>query len=154
MKLREAKINEGPLLSDLAFRSKAYWGYSAEFMEACREELTYTDIDIENWSVIVVENQRVEGFYALVPLSDTEVELEALFVEPDAIGQGYGRALISHAKTTAKAMGAKTMIIQGDPNATPFYQAIGGKLTGERESASIPGRFLPTFELDLDENRL
>jgi len=30
------------LLSNLAFRSKAHWGYSDEFMAACRDELTYS----------------------------------------------------------------------------------------------------------------
>ena len=44
------------------------------------------------------------------------------------------------------------MIIQGDPNAKNFYLKVGGKLTGERESASIPDRYLPVFTIDLTEN--
>jgi hypothetical protein len=46
-------------------------------------------------------------------------------------------------------MGATKLIIQGDPNAERFYIAAGGVRTGTRESASIPGRFLPTFAIDL-----
>ena len=39
---RSAKPEEADALSALAFRSKAYWGYGAEFLEACRSELTLT----------------------------------------------------------------------------------------------------------------
>ena len=43
------------------------------------------------------------------------------------------------------------MIIQGDPNAKNFYLKVGAKLIGERESASIPGRYLPVFIINLTE---
>jgi hypothetical protein len=35
---RRARPNEAAVLSELALRSKAYWGYSDEFMEQCRAE--------------------------------------------------------------------------------------------------------------------
>lgn len=41
------------------------------------------------------------------------------------------------------------MIIQDDPNAEAFYLAAGGVRTGDRESDSIPGRFLPLFVIDV-----
>jgi GNAT superfamily N-acetyltransferase len=149
MQLRDARPDEAGLLSDLAFRSKAYWGYSPAFMDACREELTWTATDLDQLCFVVVEDEQVAGFYALERLSADEVELEALFVEPARIGRGYGRILIEDAKQRASAMGASRMIIQGDPNAGRFYRAVGGKLTGTRESASIPGRMLPIFSIDL-----
>ncbi|CAH8245865.1 hypothetical protein WJ0W_003100 [Paenibacillus melissococcoides] len=40
MLIRKAKPDEAGYLSGLAFRSKAYWGYSHDFMEACRDSLT------------------------------------------------------------------------------------------------------------------
>ena len=40
--IRRAENIECDHLTDLAFRSKAYWGYSSEFMQACREELAVT----------------------------------------------------------------------------------------------------------------
>jgi len=33
-----------------------------------------------------------------------------------------------------------------------FYVAVGAKQIGTRESDSVPGRFLPLFELDLKES--
>jgi len=38
--IRPARREECGLLTELALRSKAVWGYDAAFMEACREELT------------------------------------------------------------------------------------------------------------------
>ena len=43
---RSATAADAAELTDIAFRSKAYWGYSEEFMEACREELTLTRHDL------------------------------------------------------------------------------------------------------------
>lgn len=148
--IRRAQAPEARRLSEVAFHSKAYWGYSPEFMAACRRELTYTPADLRANPFFVAEvDGRIVGFYGLASLSPTEIELEALFIEPAYIGQGYGRALIDHAKVTAQNLGAAALIIQGDPNAAPFYRAAGGRLTGQRESASIPGRYLPTFVIPL-----
>ena len=133
-------------------RSKAHWGYSDEFMSACREELTYSDaqIDSDNYEFYVCEAEgRIAGFYALELPGSTDAELEALFVEPESIGQGFGRMLMEHAKARAAALGIKQLIIQGDPNAESFYEAAGGVGDGQRESSSIPGRFLPVFRIDL-----
>jgi N-acetylglutamate synthase-like GNAT family acetyltransferase len=148
--IRPARVDEARLLSDLALRSKAYWGYSPEFIEQCREELSYSEEQLraEHMRFFVIESvQRVAGFYALKRLSATEVELEAMFVEPAFIGLGFGRLLMEHAKSVAVAMGAKQIVIQSDPYAEHFYVAAGAVVTGKKESASIPDRYLPTLAL-------
>lgn len=154
--IRDAKPHEAASLTSLAIRSKAYWNYSAKFMEACREELSVSPDKIENnkfHHVVAESNSVIVGFYALERLSETEFELEALFVEPKRIRTGVGKALISHAKNHALALGGRVLLIQGDPNAEKFYRAAGGKPTGKRESASVRGRFLPTFEISLSGER-
>lgn len=121
-------------------------------MEAVRAELTCSEqqLQSEHARFFVLELAgRAVGFYALTNQSGTEIELDSLFVEPEHIGKGFGRMLIEHAKSTAATMGATGLIIQGDPNAEHFYLAAGGVVTGTRESGSIPGRFLPTFTIDL-----
>jgi GNAT superfamily N-acetyltransferase len=121
-------------------------------MAACRTELTYTAADIDRDCLVVIEddaNGGIVGFYALERLPAGDVELGALFVEPSAIGRGYGRTLLDDAKARASRMGAAYLVIQGDPHAAAFYGAAGARITGTRESASIPGRFLPTFVVDL-----
>ena len=66
-----------------------------------------------------------------------------------AIGTGVGRALVQHAIAQAGSLGAARVIIQGDPNASDFYIAAGGRQIGSREAGSIEGRFLPLFEIAL-----
>jgi len=45
MKIRTASLGDAPLISSLATRSKAYWGYPDEFMQACQDELKVSDED-------------------------------------------------------------------------------------------------------------
>lgn len=152
--IRPAVGAEAKLLTSLALRSKAVWGYTPEFMRACREELTVTPekmADDRFHYFVCATEQELKGFYALARLDEQTYELEALFVEPDQFGSGIGRALMSHAQGVATSLGARKLIIQGDPNAEHFYQAMGAVKTGDKESASIPGRFLPLFELVLQE---
>ena len=154
--LRPAEPDEAGALSELAIASKAHWGYSQAFLDACREELTYLPDDILAPQLAFWVARRegvIVGFYALGELSGQAVELEALFVAPALIGSGIGKRLVEHAKSQAAAGGAHTLVIQGDPNAAGFYRAAGGVLTGNRESGSIPGRFLPTFSVPLTAGR-
>ncbi len=149
--IRRACTADAPELSVLAMRSKACWGYSREFMEACRAALTYDESYLEQHEVYVLESsQRIIGFYSLEPLPDATLELGALFVEPGDIGKGYGRLLVEHALEKAKDAGASRIEIQGDPNARGFYLAMGATLAGECESRSIPGRMLPLFHVPVD----
>ncbi len=152
--IRPAREREALVLGELAFRSKAYWGYSPEFMEACREELEVAQGDIaEPDSVFRLAECEgaIAGYYALVRLAAHDYELDALFVEPEWIGRGIGRALIEHAKVSARDLGAGSLLIQGDPNAASFYRAAGAVQVGERESDSIPGRMLPEFRIPLGD---
>ncbi len=140
-------------MSALALRSKAYWGYDVDFIEACRRELSFDSDYLSSNPVFVgVLDGKPVGFYALERLSNTEAELGALFVEPDQIGRGIGRALISHAKQTAREIGFVSIVIQGDPNAADFYRAAGGVPCGELPSRSIPNRLLPLFRIKLEES--
>lgn len=153
IQIRLVKTAERQQLNELALRSKAYWGYSQDFMDACRSELTITEaniVDPKLTYVLAELNGQIVGYYALEHTSKTEYELEALFVEPKYIGQGVGRKLINHAKERARNAGAKSITIQGDPNAKKFYLAAGAILIGERESESVAGRYLPEFSIDLD----
>ncbi|MFJ2031853.1 GNAT family N-acetyltransferase [Streptosporangium sp. NPDC087985] len=74
-----------------------------------------------------------------------------LFVEPDAIGQGVGRRLFEHATATAANLGFARLTIDADPNAEPFYLAMGATQIGATPSGSIPGRMLPLLAITITE---
>lgn len=152
VKIRKAGAADATELSSLAFRSKAHWGYSLEFMAACKVELTYTAAMIDapqNFFYLLEKDGKTAGFYALEVRGNGRAELEALFVMPQLIGRGLGAALMDHCEALARQLAVTTIVIQGDPNAEGFYLSRGARASGYRESASIPGRQLPVFTIKL-----
>ncbi|UQA56492.1 GNAT family N-acetyltransferase [Polyangium aurulentum] len=148
--LRAARPEEGELLTELALRSKAHWGYDAEFIRACRPSLTITPQKIAtNPYYVVEESGGVVGFYGLKPSSDGEVELDYLFIDPPGMGKGHGRMLFEHAVATARGQGYARMSIESEPYAEEFYARMGAVCVGRRESTAKPGRFLPLLSLRL-----
>jgi GNAT superfamily N-acetyltransferase len=141
--LRAGRRDEARLLSALALRSKGYWGYDQAFLDACRAELTLAPEEVEIKRVTVAERDgQVVGFYALAGDSP-----EDLFVEPDHIGTGVGRALWEHAIGAARTLGFERLTLQADPGAEPFYLAMGARRIGSVPSGSIPCRFIPLLEV-------
>lgn len=149
--IRLAKPEEAPTLSSLALKSKAYWGYDDDFIASCKEELCYSQNQLLSpsfcFKVAELNNQIVSGFFALNYVGSKHPELEALFVDPAFIGQGWGKSLLMSAIEVAKINQAKSIKIQSDPFAEHFYLANGAIKVGETESHSIPGRFLPQLEI-------
>jgi len=81
--------------------------------------------------VFVIEaGGSIRGFAALLPRTDGNAELDALFVEPDAWQRGYGRRLIDHCAATARRQGAEAIYVVGNPHAEGFYLACGFELIG------------------------
>jgi GNAT superfamily N-acetyltransferase len=149
MLIRAARADEAELLSELAIRSKAYWGYDKAFMAACRDELVISASEVERLRTTVAEHDgRVLGF-ATLEGSPPEGALGMLFVEPDAIGQGIGRHLFEQATAVAAGLGFARLTIDADPNAEPFYLAMGATRIGATPSGSIPGRSLPLLAITL-----
>jgi len=147
--VRSPRIDELSGLSDLCFRSKAVWGYDEEFMKACRTELSLSPQDLELTDVAVAEEDRRTIGVVQVRISADNAELLKLFVEPDVLRKGTGKALFAWATDISRKLGAHRMIIEADPNAAPFYREMGARDGGTAPSRSIPGRMLPRLTLDL-----
>ena len=144
-----ADIADCPLLSALAMRSKAHWGYSEEFMAACEAELRITPERIMSSNHLIYyahsEVDGVLGFYDLLLNHNKPSELEALFVEPKFIGMGVGKALFEHltAQLLKLSPANATLLIHSDPQAKVFYQSQNCQYIGEVPSGSISKRTLP-----------
>ena len=152
MQLRPVKQDEAHLLSQLSIRSKAHWGYDNAFMDASVEELSHSNEDLRdrNRHYVVAEvDNEVVGFYTLEDIDKAKITLLALFIDPDSMGLGIGKALFEDAKGKAADFGAQTMEIQSDPNAETFYQKMGAVTVGELASGSIEGRFLPLMQVKI-----
>jgi GNAT superfamily N-acetyltransferase len=147
--LRPARPEEGPALTELCLRSKAVWGYDDAFMQACRKELTLTPAAIMASQVQVAElDGRLAGI-AEVKSGGDKAQLQKLFVEPAMLRTGTGRKLLDWAKATARAAGARALVIEADPDAAEFYRRMGAVDDGLVPSGSIQGRFIPKLNLPL-----
>ena len=147
--LRAARPEEAASLTALAFASKRLWGYDEDFMARTGSELVLTEEMIARHPTTVCERDgRVAGFSMLV-VSDEEAEVELLFVAPDAVRSGVGRALWRRLVEDAVVRGARTMAVTADPNAEGFYRRMGAVRTGTVASTSIPGRHLPRLTFPL-----
>ncbi|MDA8354194.1 MAG: GNAT family N-acetyltransferase [Firmicutes bacterium] len=148
-RIRRARVGEEKVLTDLAIRSKAHWGYDEAFMAACREELTMTPERMRHQVEVAVEADRIVAFIELVPEGEEGVmRLVSLFVDPAFMGRGWGRRLWERSVAIARGMGCRAMIWDADPFAEGFYRRMGGRRIEEVPSGSIPGRRLPRMRID------
>ncbi|WP_051840257.1 GNAT family N-acetyltransferase [Streptomyces sp. NRRL F-5126] len=148
MPIRAARPEEAPLLSELALRSKGHWGYDSDFLERCREELRLRPAEIVRRRTAVAEVRgRIAGFVT-VDGDPPGGELGMLFVDPPFIGRGVGGLLFRHALAVAATLGIRRLEFGADPNAEPFYLAMGAVRIGVCPSGSIPGRQLPLMAID------
>ena len=119
-------------------------------MESWREGLTIAPefVRRNEVHVAVVEGEPV-GFYALVG-EGRRIELEHLWVLPERMGMGLGRALFEDAVDRAATLGADTVGIEAGPNAEGFYRRMGARHAGEI-SYELDGRerVLPLLTVDV-----
>jgi GNAT superfamily N-acetyltransferase len=149
MELRPGRPAEAAVLTGLALRSKAHWGYDEAFLEACRDELTLQPRDLTGGrSLVAEEDGRVLGF-TTVSGEPPGGALAMMFVEPDTMGRGVGRLLFERTMDRARGLGFARLTIDADPHAEAFYTAMGAVPIGATPSGSIPGRVLPLLEITL-----
>ena len=146
--IRRAVPDEVSYLNELTGRSVLSWGYEPEFLNWEPEAITVTREFIAGSPVFVLEETgRIIGYYGLLG-EPPEMALDKLFVEPDRIGTGCGKRLWRHAIATARELGACVLTLASDPNAAPFYRAMGAEWVGE-ELTSRPGWSLQMFRFSV-----
>ena len=150
--IRRAEAGEAQALTALCLRSKAHWGYDAEFMRLCVPSLTVSEGTIAEGRVLVATDEAGRTIGTASVLQDgNDAELGLMFVDPPAIGGGIGRALFDEAIGLARRLGYRRMTILADVNAAPFYERMGARFLHRAPSDAIPGRTLPFYEYDLTE---
>jgi len=147
---RRAAPEDAGQLSALALRSKAHWGYDADFMAACAGELTLARDEVVTSRTLVAElNGLLAGFITIVG-EPPAGEIGALFVEPARMRSGIGERLLRQALSVAILEGFEMITVDSDPNAESFYVRMGAQRAGSAASGSIAGRMLPRLKFDLD----
>jgi GNAT superfamily N-acetyltransferase len=101
----------------------------------------------ERHFVLVDAADQPLGLYSLHG-DGLELHLSHLFVEPHLLRTGRGKRLWLHLLETARESGAERITWGSDPNAAPFYLAMGATRTGEERDV-FPGWHLQLFRYDL-----
>jgi GNAT superfamily N-acetyltransferase len=130
MNIVRAKADDAAAVTDIAFAAKRYWGYPEKWIESWRHALTVQPEFIashETYAAIL--DGCTVGFYALCR-KDDRLDLQHLWVLPDAMGRGVGRSLFLHCLERARALGCRELEIESDPNAEGFYQHMGAQRVG------------------------
>ena len=133
IRIRPARASELADITLLCLRSKAYWGYDADFMAACRAELALTEADLAAGTLNVAERDGV-----VVGVAQVEGKvLEKLFVEPSLIGTGIGAHLFAEALASAREAGARELVIEADPGAVASTAAWAPGLRAKHPRAAF-----------------
>ncbi len=149
-RIRHAHPEEAKTITDMVVRSKAYWGYDAQFMANVLQFLIIDAQYIQDMDTFVaILEEKIVGVVTLAPLDSEDVEIDHLFVDPSAIGKGVGKALWQYALRSVRSKNFKRIFLIADPNAERFYIHMGAVRIGDEPSSAIEGRKLPLMRYDL-----
>ncbi len=146
MRIRDAERTEREALEQLQRRSSGVWVQFREQLAAHADaiELPARFIDHGWVRVAATSNDTAIGFAVVFPRGDGRYELDGLFVEPDSMRRGIGRALVEDACDRARSAGASSLDVTAGP-ARGFYEKLGFKVTGTVET-----RFAPAVRMRRD----
>lgn len=139
IRLRDAAAAEAAVLEGLQRRSSDVWEAYREQLAANPDaiELPQTFID-EGWvRVAAADDGSLIGFSVVIPTDDRVHELDGLFVEPDHLRGGVGRALVQDAAERAARAGAELLEVTAGP-AQGFYEKVGFQVIGPAETLFGP----------------
>ena len=124
--IRDAEVDEIPALEALQMRASLVAPDYREDLAAHPEavQLPASDVSDRRVRVAMVE-QRVGGFSVVTPVRGTSCELDGLFVEPDLMRQGIGRALIDDVVERLQPIGVVRLDVVANPTAVEFYDKLG-----------------------------
>jgi len=153
--IRRASANDAATLTQIAHEAKRHWGYPEHWIKHWQDDLTITPDFVATNQVYVAECEgELLGFYALI-VRDDKAEIDHMWVAPEHIGTGVGKALFIHAMQTAARQNVSEVGISSDPNAEGFYKKMGAFRIGE-ESSETPDkeagnpRMLSRLKVDLN----
>ena len=129
--IRRAVISEQKELEALQLRASLTNAGDRDALLAHPDVIELPIDQIAAGAVFVSErNGAIVGFAALLPRPDGDVELDALFVDPDVRRCGVGRSLVDHCIQIGRAQGSAALCVIGNPHAYDFYSACGFNVVG------------------------
>jgi GNAT superfamily N-acetyltransferase len=144
--IRSGDPGEQAALEDLMRRSSNAWEAYREDLAAHPEviEVPAEALDAGRVRVASGEDGRLLGFSVVAPVAGGACELDGLFVDPEAMRSGVGRALVEDVAQRARAEGACVVEVTAGPEGRGFYERVGF-VAGE----PVQTRFGPALRMRL-----
>jgi GNAT superfamily N-acetyltransferase len=125
----QARPGEERMLEDFALQSNGYYKYRSVGEEEARKVFAISPEDLTKGVFLVAKtvNETV-GFLGILQVEkegQITRELNALFVHPTHIGQGFGKLLFKRAMDEARKLGWSEIEWESDPFAADFYRKMG-----------------------------
>src|SRR5580765_1280738 len=154
IQIRQGKPAEATTLTAIAHAAKRHWGYPEEWIQKWQTDLTITpDFITDNQVFVAIVSDEIVGCCALV-VGDSSAEIEHMWIKPEYMGSGVGRALFIHVRDRATELHLPALELSAAPNAEGFYERMGAARIGEvRADMGGRARFLPRMKVDLIQAR-
>jgi GNAT superfamily N-acetyltransferase len=144
--IRSAGADDLGILTDVYRRSSLSNEGDRQALVANPDALEFSDVAVAEGRtrVATTTEGHVVGFVTTIVASGA-IELEDMFVDPDWMRQGAGRALVLDVVALARARGAGRVDVTANPHASDFYLAAGFVVDGQ-----VDTRFGPAPRMHLD----
>src|SRR5262245_35834189 len=127
MRIRRARPDDAAALTEISFAAKRHWGYPERWIERWTHLLTIEPkLIAEQETYTAYLDGEPVGFYSL-HRGLVQLRLEHLWVRPQTMRRGVGRALFIHAIGRVRDLGFGKLEIESDPNAAGFYEHMGAR---------------------------
>jgi len=137
--IRAAVPSDVAALGDVFRRSSLSNDGDREALLANPDALVFDDASVhEQRTRVTVVDGRLVGFATTRVVADF-VELDDLFVDPDWMRRGVGRALIADVVTLARSWGASRVEVTANGHALDFYETTGFIVDGVTDTRFGPG---------------
>ncbi len=138
---RQATAADCAALTALMLRSRAYEGRYRSMIE----RYPVSPEMVRRGEVWICElRAEIVGFYRL---NIAEADLDLMFVDNRAQGQGIGKKLFDHMKSFAASNGLSDVGIVAHPPAANFYRRMGANDAGVSKAKSPDGWDRPMLKL-------
>lgn len=139
VRIRQATATEAPALEALQRRSSDVWEEYRDQLAANPDAIELPETFVDNgWVQVAADDDGTPiGFSVVIPTDDRVHEVDGLFVEPDQMLCGVGRALIENVAARASREGARCLEVTAGP-AQGFYEKMGFQLVGTTQTRFGP----------------
>ena len=97
VRIRRAVGSDAEHITEVAYTSKASWGYPESWLDLWEADLKVTPEAIQkNPGWVITESERISGYCRIEREKDV-LEIEHMWIHPECMGKGMGKKLLNHA---------------------------------------------------------